>query len=179
MRGRTPPHDEIIADDDLEAFDQAMRDVRPLKRRSGPGIRVTPTGERSSQPLVLSASADLSVTRAGEEVTAFRPGLKLKQRRALQRGELPPDAELDLHGATAPQAETRLSSWVRSCLTDGRRCVRVVCGRGLHSEGTPILRERVIALLSTTPLAENVLGFASAPPSLGGTGAILVLLRRR
>jgi DNA-nicking Smr family endonuclease len=53
--------------------------------------------------------------------------------------------------------------------------VRVVHGKGLRSGARgPILKQLTDRLLRE---CTDVLAFASAPPALGGTGAVLVLLR--
>ena len=55
----------------------------------------------------------------------------------------------------------------------------VIHGRGLNSgpEG-PVLVRATRDWLTQGPLRKHVLAFASAPPERGGTGAMLVLLRR-
>ena len=55
------------------------------------------------------------------------------------------------------------------------RCVAIVHGRGLHSEGNiAVLRTEVRLLLRAHPA---VLAYADAPRDDGGTGAVYVLLR--
>jgi len=78
-------------------------------------------------------------------------------------------------------AFTKLSSRasVRRFIENSRhrrhRCVCIVHGRGLHSEGNAsVLKARVRECLR---LQSSVLAFADAPPSDGGAGAVYVLLR--
>jgi DNA-nicking Smr family endonuclease len=53
-----------------------------------------------------------------------------------------------------------------------------VTGRGLRSgPAGPVLRGEVLERLTTEPVCRGVLAIQSAPPSLGGPGALLVLLR--
>ena len=68
---------------------------------------------------------------------------------------------------------------LRDAYADGDRCVRIVHGRGLRSQGGPVLKDAVLAWLQEPPLAAIVMAFASAPPAWGGPGALFVLLRRR
>jgi DNA-nicking Smr family endonuclease len=56
--------------------------------------------------------------------------------------------------------------------------VLVVHGRGQHSEAAPVLRNELPGWLQERPLATLVMAFCTAPPSRGGSGALLVLLRR-
>lgn len=50
-----------------------------------------------------------------------------------------PQAELDLHGLTGPQAESRAESFISSARQRGIFFVRIITGRGLHSNGPPVL----------------------------------------
>ena len=59
----------------------------------------------------------------------------------------------------------------------GLRRILVVCGKGLHSAGPPVLRDAALDALTRGGAAPLVLAVASAPISLGGTGALLVQLR--
>jgi DNA-nicking Smr family endonuclease len=52
--------------------------------------------------------------------------------------------------------------------------VLVVHGRGQHSGGQPVLREVVIAALTSAPLATVVRAFCAARPADGGGGALYV-----
>lgn len=109
-------------------------------------------------------------------MAAFDPGVPPSVRRALARGEPSPEVTIDLHGLRAAEADRRVTAAVEAARAEGRRCLLVITGRGLRSgrEG-PVLRERIAAALAAR--ADDVLGFTSAPPNRGGTGAFLVLLR--
>jgi DNA-nicking Smr family endonuclease len=88
-----------------------------------------------------------------------------------------PDAVLDLHGKTGDEAETLLARWLRQQQRAGARTVRVVHGKGLHSEGgLPVLRDRVVHALTEGGAAPLVRGFASCDARGGGTGALMVRL---
>jgi DNA-nicking Smr family endonuclease len=90
-----------------------------------------------------------------------------------------PEATLDLHGLRADEAERQLVRFVRARRSRGDRVLLVIHGRGTHSEGTPVLGERTVKTLSEGGAAPFVLAFASAPPHLGGLGALLVRLAER
>ncbi|WP_425477971.1 Smr/MutS family protein [Xanthomonas cucurbitae] len=56
-------------------------------------------------------------------------------------------------------------------------CVRIIHGKGLQSDnGAPVLENLMDRLLRQR---NDVLAFHSAPPTQGGTGALLVLLARK
>jgi len=58
----------------------------------------------------------------------------------------------------------------------GRLCVKIIHDKGLRSRTHgPVLKRLVDSLLRRRA---DVLAFASAAPAEGGTGAVIVLLRR-
>lgn len=118
------------------------------------------------------------VELAGEHVRALAPGVDPAQLGRIVRGELEIEVEIDLHGYTADRAERLVLSTLHEMVRCGERCVRIVHGRGRHSEAGPVLKAGVLEWLTSEPLASQVLAFATAPPAEGGAGATIVLLRR-
>lgn len=121
----------------------------------------------------------LEITRDGERHEGRIPGIAARQMRALGTGKLPVELTLDLHGYRESEARGELRDGLRRARREGLRCVRVVHGKGLRSAAGPVLKEALPGWLSEEPVAAWILGFTSAPPRLGGTGATLVLLRAR
>ena len=98
----------------------------------------------------------------------------------LRRGELSVQAEVDLHGMGREEARAAVEEFFSSCLARGFRCVNVICGRGLHSEGgKPVLKDLLVRWFARGRMSYNILAFSSAKRHDGGVGAIYVLLRRR
>jgi len=84
------------------------------------------------------------------------------------------EEELDLHGMNRHVAAIGVSEFLRHCRRRGRRCVRIVHGKGLGSrQREPVLK----GLLRKWLLREEVLAFSQAPAAQGGSGAVLVLLK--
>jgi DNA-nicking Smr family endonuclease len=80
--------------------------------------------------------------------------------------------ELDLHGYTKAEAEPLLKDFLEESLESRLSIVRVVTGKGLHSEdGIPVLKNFV-----TKYLTHNGFHFRMAKINRGGTGAIDVIL---
>ena len=119
------------------------------------------------------------LVRTGERVTGLASGIDRAHLEKLQRGEPAPDRELDLHGLTVAESREDVAFELGDAWHEGERCVRIITGRGGHSPLGPVLRDAVIGWLQEPPIGDRVMAFASAPSSLGGSGAILVLLRRR
>jgi DNA-nicking Smr family endonuclease len=100
-------------------------------------------------------------------------------RLAHELAHLPPPAHrtVDLHRMSVAQATEALADAFRRARRDGVRCLLLVHGKGKHSGAVgPVLPEVVMSEL-TGRLASAVLAFRTAPPALGGNGAILVRLR--
>jgi hypothetical protein len=55
---------------------------------------------------------------------------------------------LDLHGLTGAEASRRAELWIRDRQAEGVRTVIVVTGRGLHSQGIPVVRNEIEHLLA-------------------------------
>ncbi len=115
----------------------------------------------------------------GERIAGLAPGIDRDHLKRLERGEPEPDSEIDLHGLDRRNARFALRAALHEAHAEGERCVRVVHGRGLHSELGPVLKEALVEWLGEPPLGPLVMAFASAPSHDGGSGATYVLLRRK
>ena len=137
-------------------------------RRKGVALQPQMTPSAAARP----APPDPVDLRVGEHA-----GIDKSTRRRFAQGQMEIEARLDLHGATAAQAERRLSGFIDSAVRQGQRCVLVITGKGV--EGTGVLRRLVPQWLKSPPLAPFVLAISAARPGDGGDGALYVLLRRR
>jgi DNA-nicking Smr family endonuclease len=172
-----------------------MADVRPLSgrarlvtppppREGGQALRAKaqigkPPAEARSDT-TLRCPPLVRLERAGDGFAYAAAGVDRRILRELERAARPPEATLDLHGRKSREAEASLMAFVRGAQSGGRRILLVIHGRGLRSgEGGPVLRQMVHACLTEGSLADAVLAVVAAPPRLGGSGAALVLLRRR
>lgn len=172
------------ASDDAELFRSAIGPVRPLpaapdaRRDTRPPPPPLPlhseADERAVIDELLAADEALSGAASGEVLTHLQPGHPPKLLRMLRRGQFRVDAELDLHGLRVHEARRLLAEFLASCRRDRRRCVRIIHGKGRGPEGS-LLKASTDALLRQRA---DVIGFTSARPEDGGTGAVMVLLAR-
>ncbi|THF65817.1 DNA mismatch repair protein MutS [Pseudothauera nasutitermitis] len=173
---------------DLALLHNAMADVRPLPARHA---RVESAAPRPApEPLALKRRADEDATLheslhtplsfedrldIGEEAAFLRPGLPRRVLADLRRGRWVLQGEVDLHGLNREQAREELARFLHASLQRGRRCVRVIHGKGLGSPGrVPVLKQLSRGWLAQR---EEILAFCQAGPHAGGSGALLVLLR--
>jgi DNA-nicking Smr family endonuclease len=164
-------------------FRRAVADAEPItpRRRVTQRKAVAPVprqrlrDERAA--LAESLAGPFSVDDAldtGNELAYLREGLQREVLRKLRRGHWVVEAELDLHGMNRHVAAVSVAEFLRHCRRRGRGCVRIVHGKGLGSrQREPVLK----GLLRKWLLREEVLAFSQAPAALGGSGAVLVLLK--
>lgn len=159
-------------DDDDAAFAEAVRDVKPLPPHNIADLRSS-RSRTIHKPMPPSAGSTVDDDNGG----ATNLGVPQTVLRRLRNGQIPIEAELDLHGATVEQAHERLRIFLQSSRTDRQRAVRVIHGKGRGSPNQQsILRTRVNEWLHQT---DGVLAFCPAGPTDGGSGAVRVLLKRR
>ena len=109
--------------------------------------------------------------------TFLRRGLASDILAKLRRGHWSVQSEIDLHGHTVDAAHDALCDFLDDARERRYRCVRVIHGKGLTSPNrVPVLKGNVRAWLARW---DEVLAYCEAPPSHGGGGAVLVLLRGR
>ncbi len=144
----------ILTDLDQESFRQAVaNDETPADKAPSPVV-----------PPPRSGMPDLPNERQ------FRVAIEKRRVRI--------DAMIDLHGMASLPAREAVIAFVNEALAQGHRVVRIVHGKGLHSQGDPVLRDMVRRLLRELE-PDPVRLVTTAPPSLGGAGAVVVLLKLR
>ena len=97
----------------------------------------------------------------------------------LRRGQMRPEARIDLHGHTLEQAHRALAGFVDRAAGEGRRCVLVITGKGGVGRTGGTIRSEFPRWLNQPGLRPRILAFAEAQPRDGGAGAFYVLLRKR
>jgi DNA-nicking Smr family endonuclease len=90
--------------------------------------------------------------------------------------DLPPQAELDLHGLSGLEAEQAIEAFVLEARDRGLSKVLLIHGKGNHSPGQPVLERVVRNFLEKCPYTG---AFGKAERRLGGRGATWVMLRRK
>ncbi|KAB0536581.1 SMR domain protein [Xanthomonas citri] len=176
------PEDE----DDGALFRAAIGAVKPIrevappanaKPRPKPRARMAERDDAEAHTEFARLLRDSAPLEAGDIASYRRENLPSRVFQRLKRGQFSVQDELDLHGATAAQAESLLRQFLLEAHAHEHGCVRIIHGKGLQSDnGAPVLKNLMDRLLRQR---NDVLAFHSAPPTQGGTGALLVLLARR
>jgi DNA-nicking Smr family endonuclease len=179
-------------DDDVALWKAVTKGVKPIKRtppaRSRPETAKEPAHAKPKKIGAIAPPRPVAATRpkpppalpARELSHGQAAGLDKRTMDRLRRGQLPIEAEIDLHGYTQEQAHGALNAFIAGHAAAGRRCVRVITGKGSFRQGGGgVLKTAVPRWLNETPLQDSILAFTHARRDDGGEGAIYVLLRRK
>ncbi|HEX6766868.1 MAG TPA: Smr/MutS family protein [Polyangiaceae bacterium] len=156
----------------LDTFADAM--AREGAVPLGGAVARVPPAKKSSPRSVRPSAATFHVERDDEWVEGYRIGISGRERSRLRAQ---PMATLDLHRHDAESARRRTVRFIADARAKRQELVLIVVGRGRHSPGGyAVLRSEIADWLTTPPTASHVLAFRTAPPELGGSGGVLVLL---
>lgn len=163
-------------------FRQAVGKIEPLvtdRLHLKPDEKPKPHPKRRSCEFESMPCAEYPAEAAqlgvGDALAYLARGLQKDALKRLRRGFFEVEAELDLHGLTAREAQHRLLGFLHGCMLDGLRCVHIIHGKGYRSlDGVPVLKNKINLWLRRHP---DVLAFCSSNPADGGAGAVYVLLR--
>ncbi len=96
----------------------------------------------------------------------------------LKRGKMKVEATLDLHGYSLKEAESELYEFIDYAYSSGKRCIRVITGKGLKSSGSVTIYSSIESWLNRRDIKGKIITVSYAPYSDGGKGAIYILLRK-
>jgi DNA-nicking Smr family endonuclease len=189
----TLQEEKNLADADVEeqsdsfAAEMAFLGVEPLEdgQRDRPGIVAEDDGSAStagSADAQDDATVFLDAVGSMEEVFKDEWSEDVSEKRAvprrmrqLERGQLLPEDELDLHGLNVDEARTKTRFFLQNAVFQGLHTVLLITGKGLHSADGPVLRSAMEKFLSENN--ELVVEWGVAPRRYGGDGALVVFLR--
>jgi DNA-nicking Smr family endonuclease len=87
------------------------------------------------------------------------------------------DGKIDLHGYTQDQAFDSLSRFLSDSCAEQKRLVIIVTGKG-SPDKPGIIKTMLPRWLEYTALKRYVLSYETAPINFGGSGALLVKLKK-
>lgn len=179
---------KVDVSEEERAFLQAMDGVQPIASRKElpfqvPDIKARVVSEEAEAFAQLydlvSGRGEFDITDTDEFISGAAPGVDARLLLALKRGDYAYQAHVDLHGMTRAEAKDAVDQFLSQSKRDGKRCVLIVHGRGMHSKDQiPVLKEQLPVWLNRGRMGKLVLAFCTARPHDGGAGAMYVLLRR-
>jgi len=178
--------EQAAAERNRRQFAAAVGPVTPLRDRGlavlqrprpAPLPRQREADEREALRQTLSDEVDLeSLLLTDDGLSWRRPGVAADVAARLRRGHWSIQGEVDLHGMRRDEARDTLVNFVRDAARQGRRCLRVVHGKGHGSPGRhAVLKGKVQRWLAQ---CGEVVAFAQATGPQGGAGALIVLIDR-
>lgn len=182
----TRPAVNPLPADDASLFSQAMQGVKPIKAGSAPprparpakpdaqtlARRLAAEGTPEQEGAVLSDMQALLNPVNSEAFLSYRIAtLQHRIFEDLKAGKLRWYEAVDLHGCTIEQARDAVIQIISMACAANETVIKIVHGKG---EGG-VLKTCVNGWLRQHP---QVLAFVSAPAAQGGTGSVLVLLKR-
>jgi DNA-nicking Smr family endonuclease len=173
---------------DHDFFASAMKGVKPLddnKRSKRVGIfnhpkpKPIPRVAKSDGAGMLSelhsdAPSDADIT-SGEDLRYARDGVQAGVLKKLRRGAYEMQDQIDLHGMNAQDGHQYVADFLDYAVSENLRAVRIVHGKGNHSQQGPVLKRQIGHWLRQRG---DVLAYVSARQTDGGAGALYVLLSR-
>ena len=178
----------IPQDDDLALFNQAMQGVKTIDNGNIAKIATRHTHKKpDAKTLAKRAAAEgptetehaeLSDTHAMLNPVASQAALSYRiatlQHKVfedLKAGNIRWYEAVDLHGCTVEEARSAVLEIIQIAKNENQNVIKIVHGKGPEA----ILKSYVNSWLRQH---RDVLAFVSAPEKQGGTGAVLVLLKR-
>lgn len=116
-----------------------------------------------------------SFAKPGASKKKSKPDMPLNKR--LKRYP-PVETDLDLHGFTAIGAQVRAKSFISSCKQQGFFTVRIIVGRGLHSELGPVLPDVVEEVAKEMKQKGIILSYKWEKKKKVRSGALIVYLKQ-
>jgi DNA-nicking Smr family endonuclease len=180
---------------DHALWEEVKHSVKPLglvKKRKSSAIKST----QSIAAIVTRAVPSPEIAIAHRKSNDRPPPLAQMDRRTAQRlnrGQIEPEARLDLHGENLETARIKLLHFLAGARHQGSRFVLVITGKGaspfarhtLHGtthfhtpEREGRLRREVPMWLHEENFRLHAVGFQPAHPKHGGGGAFYVRLRK-
>lgn len=178
-------HNDDDAEDGSALFRRAAGRVRPLRAaqrvtapatRPAPRRRPPPAAEPPAAPGFTPARDSPFAQMDDPSPNFHRGGLQHGVLKRLRRGQLRPQAQLDLHGLTLVEAGQQLAQFLHHCQARGIRQALIIHGKGSRSPGGhAVLKPQALLWLRQHPA---VLALEPALPRDGGEGAVYALLKR-
>jgi len=173
-----------LSEEDLDLWKALTEDVRPI---DGKGYQKPPKKQKR-EPQVRAETVSLrpSTPSQSPSRSVQSRDIDRKTRRQFERGEIPIEATLDLHGMNQPQARERLIAFIHASHNAGRRCVLVITGKGNTGRTSddwlsrqPGVLKRNVPQWLYEPELDGIVLDAVRAKKHGGDGALYVYLRRR
>jgi|TARA_B110000238_G_scaffold37242_1_gene39086 DNA-nicking Smr family endonuclease len=174
-----------MQDEDKNLFQEAVKNVKPLKIKSktieASASKPKPIAKKliedEKRVLLDSISDDYIYDNIESEdgLLYLRHGHSPDILNKLKKGYWVVQGSIDLHGMISQEAKSYIVDYIQECKKRHVRCIRIIHGKGIGSKNKePVLRNKVKNWLVQK---DEVIAYAQAPRYDGGSGAVIVLLK--
>ncbi len=168
------------------SFADFMTDVTPVKqdkvvKRSEPlqkdlaKIRQEAAVTDRKEAQLEASSAFVPQVEPNEVLSFRREGIQPSVLRRLKQGEYLEADYIDLHGKTVEEAYDLVMRFLEHAVREEFRCVLIIHGKGSKGPRRALLKSHVAHWLRQIP---DVMAYHSAPEWKGGTGSVLIILKK-
>ncbi|MBO6257930.1 MAG: DNA endonuclease SmrA [Succinivibrio sp.] len=176
--------DSAQSDDlDLQAH---LQDVKPLTQdkvaqntplldKRTADLRKEAAQKMPEKELDSASSAFVPMVEPNDVLEYRRPGVQPYILRKLRQGEYSEADFIDLHGKTIEKAYDMVMHFLTFAKQQEFRCILIIHGKGMRQKQKALMKSYVAHWLRQIP---EVLAFHSAPEWKGGTGAVMVILKK-
>jgi len=134
-----------------------------------------PVQKKPVQKNKTSKQKDSPVVEKTPSTKKQPPQLDKSTKRKLTKGEIRPDAKLDLHGMTQSQAHKAFCAFVAKSVKNKKRTLLIITGKGKNFNG--VLRKNFPLWLEREELQQHVVAVIPAAQKDGGEGAFYIRLK--
>lgn len=174
--------------DDEALFKSAMTDVKEIKefRRipfASPKREVVMKKNINDVNVlnilegIVKGNVKINLEDTQEFVEWVTPSYSKELSKLLHKGMFSVQDFIDLHGYTVMEAREIVEHFLKNALQEGKRCVKIIHGRGLRSTKGAVLKETLLLQLKRD-FRKFIIAYATAGAYDGGLGATYVLLKR-
>ena len=175
---------------EADLFKTAMLDVTPLggsrKIAKNPPEFIKFDYSENEDENIKKNLADLVEYGAGFDVSKTPEynehtgaGVSKEIAHLLHIGKFSVREFIDLHGLCLSEAEEKVRLFLKESFELRKNAVLIVHGRGLSSQNEPVLKNKVIEILSSNYWRRRIYAYTSAKRTDGGAGGTYILFRNK
>ena len=178
-RGRPPSENE------LSLWKKITEGMNPLRKTAVTPDSSKPVFEKEDKVIPAPKTHSLPTANKKPQTHSVDPNIIRKT----QKGSIPVESVLDMHGMIQDQAYQTLQEFVKRCFNRNMKCVLVITGKGTNSkadkdifsskrDGVGVLKTQFPQWIKQPPLNTMVSGCAEAHKKHGGAGAYYLYLKK-
>ncbi len=131
--------------------------------------------EDFNEILVESLGDKSAEVLLNEKRDKMKPVKQITEKKRLSRYPLP-QGQLDLHGYTAIKADLNVELYLRNAFRNGTYTVRVIVGKGIHSEDGPVLPDVIEKRVNQMKNEKIVLAYEWDKKKKSKSGSLIIYL---